>query len=108
LVILEGVGAACRKLMYAVDAVIWVQSDLDKAKLRGLARDIAETGDAVAATAFWDEWTSAELTFQAEQRPWERADFIVSGTPDLEHNAALEVVVAQKPPRSLIKAITSS
>lgn len=98
LVILEGVGAARRELMHAVDAVIWVQSDLDKAKLRGLARDIAETGDAIAATAFWDEWMSAELTFQAEQRPWERADFVVSGTPDLEHNAASEVVVAQKSP----------
>lgn len=108
MVILEGVGAGRRELMHAVDAVIWVQSDLEKTKLRGLARDIAETGDAAAATVFWDEWMSAELIFQAEQRPWERADFVVSGTPDLEHNPASEVVVTQKPPRSSIKAITSS
>lgn len=108
LLVLEGVGAARRELMDAVDVVVWVQSDINKARTRGIARDVAETGDAAAATAFWDEWMTAEVIFLAEQRPWERADFIVSGTPNLEHDPISEVVLAQKPPRSSINAITSS
>ena len=94
LLILEGVGAARRELLEALDVVVWVQSDMDRARTRGLARDIAETGDDAAAVAFWDEWMTAELIFQAEQRPWERADFVVCGTPEVEHNPTSEVVVA--------------
>lgn len=90
MVILEGVGAARRELAHAVDAVVWVQSDMEQARTRGIARD---GGDA-AATAFWDEWMAAELTFLADQRPWERANIIASGTPKLEHDPAPQVVVA--------------
>lgn len=32
--------------------------------------------------------------FLAEDRPWERADLIVSGTPELPHDPSSEVVVA--------------
>lgn len=35
-----------------------------------------------------------ELAFLAEERPWERADFIVSGTPDQPHDPATEFVIA--------------
>ena len=90
LLILEGVGAGRWELAYAVDVAVWVQSDRDKARVRGIARD---GGDA-AATAFWDEWMTAELIFLAEQRPWERADFIICGTPELGHNPTAEVVIA--------------
>ena len=90
LLFLEGVGAARRELMHVVDAVIWVQADVDLAKTRGLVRD---GGDA-AAVALWDDWMAAEFPFQAEQRPWERADFIVSGMPDLEHDPSSQVVIA--------------
>ena len=95
LLILEGVGAARRELLEALDVVVWVQSDMNRARTRGLARDIAETGDDAAATAFWDEWMTAELIFQTNQRPWERADFIVCGTPEQGHNPTSEVVVAK-------------
>ena len=95
LLILEGVGAARRELLGAIDVVVWVQSDMNRARTRGLARDIAETGDDAAATAFWDEWMTAELIFQADQRPWERADFVISGTPELEHDPGTEIVVAK-------------
>ena len=95
LLILEGVGAARRELISALDAVVWVQSDMEQARTRGLARDIAETGDDAAATAFWDEWMTAELIFQADQRPWERADFVISGTPKVERNPTSEVVIAK-------------
>ena len=93
LIIVEGVGAARRELMSLVDVVVWVQSDIVQAKTRGIARD---GGDA-AASAFWDEWMAEEFPFLADQRPWERADAVVSGTPDLEHDPASQVVVASTP-----------
>ncbi len=88
--LLEGVGAARRELTHALDAAIWVQSDVDKAKTRGVARD----GGSAAASAFWDEYVAQEFPFVADQRPWERADFIVSGTPELEHDSSSEIVFA--------------
>jgi hypothetical protein len=75
-VIIEGVGAARRELMPYLDAVVWVQSGLRASRMRGIARD---GGDA-AATEFWDQWMAAEFPFQADQRPWERADVVVSGS----------------------------
>lgn len=93
LVILEGVGAARKELIPLIDVVGWVQSDIEQAKTRGVARD----GGDVGAAAFWDEWMVEEFPFLAEQRPWERADVIVSGTPDLEHDSTSQVVVASKP-----------
>ncbi len=90
LLILEGVGAARRELMHVVDVVVWVQADVERAKTRGLIRDGGDAG----AIALWDSWMAEEFPFQADQRPWERADFVVSGMPDLEHDPASQVVVA--------------
>ena len=90
LLIFEGVGAARRELTAMLDVVVWVQSDIARAEIRGIARD---GGDANAVT-FWKKWMAEEFPFLAEQRPWERADFVVSGTPELEHHPATEVVVA--------------
>ena len=90
LLILEGCGAAQKELMPLIDVVVWVQSDIERAKVRGLMRD----GGTAEAEAFWDEWMAEEFPFFAEQRPWERADVIVSGMPDLEYNPALQAVVA--------------
>ena len=91
LLILEGVGAARRELTHLLDVVVWVQGDLKRAKARGIERD---GGDAEAA-AFWEEFMSAEFPFLAEQRPWERADIIVNGTPEGEHDSLTHVVVAE-------------
>lgn len=83
LVIVEGVGASQRELADLVDATVWVQSDSELARERGIARDVREgtNGDLPAATAFWHEWMSHENPWFAQQRPWERADLIVAGTP---------------------------
>lgn len=88
--IVEGVGAARSELTHLTDVVIWVQADVERAQARGIARD----GGGAGAIALWDTWNAQEFPFQAEQRPWERADFVICGTPTIEHDAASEVVVA--------------
>ena len=90
MLVLEGVGAARRELMHALDAVVWVQSDMDQARTRGLIRD----GRDAAATAFWDDWMTGELSFLADQRPWERANVVVTGTSDLSYDLSSHVAVA--------------
>ena len=91
LVIVEGAGAARRELMDLVDAVVWVQADMAEGERRGIERD---GGDA-AAVSFWHLWMAEELPFMARQRPWTRANVIVSGTPAVPHDPANEVVIAQ-------------
>jgi len=77
LLVVEGVGAGRRAFGPYVDAVIWVQTDRTVAARRGLERD---DGD----VAFWDEWEARERPFFAADRPWERADLVVSGQ-DVRH-----------------------
>jgi hypothetical protein len=91
LVIVEGVGIGRRELYGYVDALLWVQTDEDEARRRGLARDGAD------AAGFWAEWQAAEDPFQATQRPWERAGLVVSGAPELTHDPSRELVVAPPP-----------
>jgi hypothetical protein len=92
-VLVEGVGAARRELMSLVDAVVWVQSDVTEAKRRCLIRE----GDDQAARDFWDEWMSEEIPFLSEQKPWERADVVVAGTPLLGYDVATQLVIASPP-----------
>lgn len=94
LVIVEGVGASRRALAPLIDATVWVQSDLGAARHRGIQRD----GATREAEEFWDEWDRAELPFLVEDRPWERADLVVCGTPDhtgVTHDPSVEVVVGR-------------
>ena len=93
LLIFEGVGAARRELTDMLDVIVWVQSDIKKAEIRGLARDGGDT----EAITFWEKWMAEEFPFQAGQQPWERADFIICGTPEVEHNPASEIVVTKSP-----------
>ncbi len=91
MLILEGVGAARRELTHLLDIVIWVQADLEEAKARGIERDGGDT----EAAEFWEEWMGEEFPFLVDQRPWERADFIVNGTSELEYDLFAQVVVAE-------------
>jgi hypothetical protein len=90
LVIIEGVGSSQPALAPHLDATIWVQSDFAEAERRGILRD----GGDDAAAAFWQEWMAAETPFLAGYRPWERATFVVAGTPDIDHDPGSEIVVA--------------
>ena len=78
LLVVEGVGAGRRTFAPHLDALIWVQTDRALATRRGLERD---GGD----VAFWDEWEARERPFLAADRPWARADLVVSGQ-DVRHD----------------------
>jgi len=82
--VVEGVGAGRAAHAPSADLVIWVQTDRSLARARGIARDIELGRDAVAAETFWDEWMSSEEPFLAADRPWERADLVVDGTPSTQ------------------------
>jgi len=77
----EGTGAARRELGEVLDAVVWVQSDLEEAERAGIARDVERgvNGDLKQATSFWHQWQAEELAFMDEHRPWECADVVVAG-----------------------------
>jgi hypothetical protein len=90
LLIIEGVGASRREVTSLIDAAIWVQSDLMDAQRRGILRD---GGDA-DATRRWHAWMVEELPFLAADRPWERADIVIGGSDQVEHDPVTEVVLA--------------
>ena len=81
LVVVEGTGAGLRAVSNLIDAHVWVQTGDDVAERRGIKRDIAEgvNGDAEESVRFWHWWMAGERPFFAKDRPWRRADVIVSG-----------------------------
>lgn len=81
LVVVEGTGAGMRAVADLIDLHVWVQTDDDVAEARGIVRDTEEgvNGDAEETVAFWHLWMDAERRFFSEDRPWQRADVIVSG-----------------------------
>ena len=46
------------------------------------------------------DWMAEEVPFQGSQRPWERADLIVCGTPQIPYDPATELVIAPPAARS--------
>jgi hypothetical protein len=99
LLVVEGVGAGRREVGELLDAVVWVQSDVDRARVRGIARDTASgvNGDPAQTEAFWDEWDREEVPFQAAERPWERAALLVAGAGDAGPVGAGEFLVGPGP-----------
>ncbi|WP_017178600.1 GNAT family N-acetyltransferase [Actinomyces timonensis] len=81
LVLIEGTGAGLAAVSGLIDAHVWVQTGDDVAERRGIKRDIAEgvNGDAEESVRFWHWWMAGERSFFAKDRPWQRADVIVSG-----------------------------
>ena len=78
-IIVEGVGATQESMRSSLDVKIWVQTDADVAKERGLLRDLAERPDPAEALRFWNEWMAAENEFQVAQQSWLVADYRVAG-----------------------------
>jgi hypothetical protein len=82
-VFLEGVGVSRRSLAALIDVAVWVQSDYEEARRRGIARDVAEGLGEEEALREWLAWEAEEVPFLLDDRPWERARYIVAGeTPD--------------------------
>lgn len=82
--VLDGLG---RPALLAVDG----RSGSGKTTVaRRVARDGAEK------EAFWHEWEAAERPFLAAEQPWEGADVVVAGAPELPHDPATELVVADR------------
>ena len=98
LLIVEGVGAARKECAHLIDAAIWVQSDEREAERRNLAR-VGQPGG-LPTEQDHREWMAEEIPFQAGQRPWERADLIVCGTPQIPFDPATELVIAPPIARS--------
>ena len=92
LLIVEGVGAARRELEQLTDMAIWVQADARETERRNLAR-IGQPGGSPTVQHMRD-WMAEEVPFLAGQRPWEHADLIACGTPQIPFAPATELVVA--------------
>ena len=93
LLVVEGVGSSRRALAHLLDASVWVQSDLEELDRRNAAR--VQAGE--ISPGDFDSWMAEEVAFLAADRPWERADLVVTGTPSLPHDARTELVVADPP-----------
>jgi hypothetical protein len=95
LLIIEGVGAGRREAAHLVDALVWVQSDQREAGRRSRARAGRPGGPRTLQDL--REWMAEEDPFLARQRPWERADLVVAGTPRISFDPVTELVVAPPP-----------
>lgn len=82
LVVIEGGGAGRASLAPHMDAVIWVQTDLDLTERRDRERIAAGEIDQEG----YEHWMAEEVPFQATERTWERADLIVAGSSDEPSN----------------------
>jgi hypothetical protein len=92
LLIIEGVGAARRESACLTDAAIWVQSDEREIERRSRAR-VGKPGNAPTVGA-WQAWMAEETPFVADQRPWERADIVICGTPQIPLDPGSQLAVA--------------
>ena len=97
MLIIEGVGAARRESTHLTDAAVWVQSDERETGRRTLARVGQPGGPSTVQHA--RDWMAEEVPFLAGQRPWERADLVVCGTPETPVDPVTELAVAPPPGR---------
>ncbi|HEY1623666.1 MAG TPA: hypothetical protein VGG16_07685 [Streptosporangiaceae bacterium] len=81
LLIVEGVGAARREAGHFAGASLWVQADERETERRSLAR-VGQPGESPTVRDLRD-WMAEEVPFLSFQRPWERADLMACGTPEI-------------------------
>lgn len=84
-VVVEGVGSSREVVRDLLDVAIWVHAPLAQVEAREQER--IATGHVTASLA--QEWMTAELPFLADDRPWRRADLVVSGTDSGEGQIVL-------------------
>lgn len=86
ILIVEGVAASRLELSPWIDIPIWIETDLQTAEKRGLARDGEE------ARGFWFEWQSHERPLLEKDQPWTRAKLLVDGGGSVAHDPKTEFV----------------
>lgn len=79
ILLVEGTGVVRGSLASFFDATIFVQADTRVAYDRLLTRD----GDTDENRAFIADWNAEEDAVLARERPWERADVVICGTPEV-------------------------
>ncbi|MHA7154160.1 aminodeoxychorismate synthase component I [Arthrobacter sp. TMN-50] len=72
-VIVEGVGSACRAALKFLDVSIWVDAGEDVRRSSALARDGA------TYAPFWDRWAAQEQEWLSRDQPQATADLVVNG-----------------------------
>lgn len=92
LLIIEGVGAGRSEVSHLIDALVWVQANQQEAERRSLAR-VGQPGGP-RTIGDYRAWMAEEEPFLASQRPWDRADMLVAGTPQIPFDPVSELVVA--------------
>jgi hypothetical protein len=103
LLIIEGDGAGRREAAHLIDTLIWVQADEREARRRAAARaahrPAADLANRPADGAPFDEdgWMAEEISFNTDQRTWERAGLIVCGTPEIPYDPGTQIVIAPPP-----------
>jgi hypothetical protein len=92
MLLIEGVGSSRREHAPLVHAAVWVQADLRDGKRRNAER--------VASGETTEEgvrgWMAEEYPFLEADRPWERADLIVAGTPVMPSDPDTHVVLSPR------------
>jgi len=79
------------------DVSLWVQADERETERRSLAR-VGRPGESPTVRDL-RAWMAEEVPFLSVQRPWERADLIVCGTPEISFDPVAELVVSSRPGR---------
>ncbi len=90
LLLVEGVGASRREVRGLLDGALWIQTDLDETP----ARDRVRVAAGEIGPEDYDAWMAEEAEFIADQRPWEHARLIISGSSCDLPMLATEVLVA--------------
>jgi hypothetical protein len=90
--VVEGVGAGRSEVSNLIDVLVWVQADQHEAERRSLAR-VGQPGGPRTVRDY-REWMAEEEPFLAGERPWDRADLLVAGTPWIPFDQATELVIA--------------
>ena len=73
--VVEGVGAGAQRAASYVSVLVWLSANTNTRKKRGLDR-------ASAYELHWDYWAAEEDKMYEEDRPWERADLVLSTEPE--------------------------
>jgi len=89
LLLVEGVGSSRASLSGQLDLSIWMET----AEPIRVARDDVRLARGDVSPADYASWMAQENAHVAVDRPWDRARWVVSGSPQLPHDPADQLVV---------------